>query len=76
MKILLIGYGKMGQTLAALAPAHGHEVAGIVDQHASTQRIEDFTPAQVDGRDVSSEWILRFGFQKTATKVLPVRAAP
>ncbi len=36
----------------------------------------EFTPAQVDGRDVSSEWILRFGFQKTATKVLPVRAAP
>ncbi|MGI4762595.1 MAG: 4-hydroxy-tetrahydrodipicolinate reductase [Janthinobacterium lividum] len=48
MRIVLIGYGKMGQTLAALAPAHGHEVVGIVDQHASTQRIEDFTPATAD----------------------------
>nr|GFC81588.1 hypothetical protein [Tanacetum cinerariifolium] len=42
------GYGKMGHTLADLAPAHGHEVVGIVDQHASTQRIEDFTPAAAD----------------------------
>ena len=48
MRIILIGYGKMGHTLATLAPAHGHEVVGIVDQHASTQRIEDFTPATAD----------------------------
>ncbi|MVN78291.1 4-hydroxy-tetrahydrodipicolinate reductase [Hymenobacter sp. HMF4947] len=48
MKILLIGYGKMGQTIAGLAAGRGHEVVGIVDHQASTQRIEDFTPAQVD----------------------------
>jgi TonB family protein len=35
-----------------------------------------FSPAKVDDRNVSSEWILRFEFGKAGTKVLPVRAAP
>ena len=48
MKILLIGYGKMGQTIANLATQRGHEIAGIVDLHASQQAITDFTPATVD----------------------------
>jgi len=48
MKILLIGYGKMGQTIAALAAQRGHEIAGIVDLHASQLNIADFTPATAD----------------------------
>jgi TonB family protein len=36
----------------------------------------EFGPAKVDGRYVPSEWILRFEFTKTATKVFPVQAAP
>ena len=48
MKILLIGYGKMGQTIAALAAQQGHEIVGIVDLHASQLNITDFTPATVD----------------------------
>jgi len=48
MRLLLIGYGKMGQTLAALAPAHGHSVVGIVDQRAGAARVEDFSPARAD----------------------------
>jgi TonB family protein len=36
----------------------------------------EFRAAKVDGRDVSSEWILRFELSRTATEVLPVRAAP
>ena len=35
-----------------------------------------FDPAKVDGRNVSSEWILRFEFGKAGTKVLSARAAP
>jgi len=35
-----------------------------------------FVPTTVDGRNISSEWILRFEFERTATKVLPARAAP
>ena len=48
MNILLIGYGKMGQTIAKLATQRGHQIAGIVDLHASQQTILDFTPATVD----------------------------
>ncbi|MFD2721725.1 4-hydroxy-tetrahydrodipicolinate reductase [Hymenobacter monticola] len=48
MKILLIGYGKMGQTIGALAAQRGHEIAGIVDLHTSPATIADFTPATVD----------------------------
>ena len=35
-----------------------------------------FRPAEVDGRNVSSEWILRFQFERAGTKVLPVQAVP
>ncbi|MBF9220118.1 4-hydroxy-tetrahydrodipicolinate reductase [Hymenobacter ruricola] len=48
MKILLIGYGKMGQTIGALARQRGHEIAGIVDLHAGPATIADFTPATAD----------------------------
>ena len=48
MKILLIGYGKMGQTIGTLATRRGHEIAGIVDLHASQSNIADFSPATVD----------------------------
>ncbi len=35
-----------------------------------------FDPAKVDGKNVSSEWILRFEFAKAGTKVTSVRAVP
>ena len=35
MKILLVGYGKMGRLVGELAPQYGCEVAGIVDPAAS-----------------------------------------
>ncbi len=35
-----------------------------------------FQPTQVDGRNVPSEWILRFEYTRTATKVVPVRGTP
>jgi TonB family protein len=36
----------------------------------------EFAPAKVDRRYVSSAWILRFEFGRTATKVVPVETAP
>ncbi len=49
MNILLIGYGKMGQTLGALATAHGHRIAGIVGPgRTHGPAIADFTPATAD----------------------------
>lgn len=35
-----------------------------------------FWPAKVDGRYVPSEWILRFEFERSTTRVRPVQAAP
>ena len=35
-----------------------------------------FGPPKLDGRAVSSAWILRFEFRRTATRVMPERAAP
>ena len=35
-----------------------------------------FTPAKVEGRDISSEWMLRFEFGRSDTRVLPVQTAP
>ena len=31
MKLLIVGYGKMGQPVAELAPSHGCEVSGVID---------------------------------------------
>jgi len=35
-----------------------------------------FRPAEVDGRSVPSEWVLRFQFEKAGTTVLPVHKVP
>ena len=35
-----------------------------------------FTPPTVNGQNVSSEWILRFGFTRTETRVDPVQSVP
>ncbi|GAA3918081.1 4-hydroxy-tetrahydrodipicolinate reductase [Hymenobacter algoricola] len=48
MKLLLIGYGKMGQAIEAQALARGHQVVGIVDPTRPDVRITDFDPATVD----------------------------
>jgi TonB family protein len=35
-----------------------------------------FRPAQVDGQDVASQWILRFGFGRSGTEVFAAQTAP
>ncbi len=45
MRILLIGYGKMGKTIEAIALKHGHEIVGKIDVG---DNLTDFTqPADV-----------------------------
>ncbi len=34
MKLLLIGYGKMGKAIEAIAVAHGHNIVGTIDNQA------------------------------------------
>jgi 4-hydroxy-tetrahydrodipicolinate reductase len=50
VRILLVGYGKMGQTIARLAPEYGAEVVGIVDPQSSehTAGLDDPRWSSVD----------------------------
>ncbi|MBF9254370.1 4-hydroxy-tetrahydrodipicolinate reductase [Pontibacter sp. 172403-2] len=47
MRILLIGYGKMGKTIEQMALAKGHQIAGIIDYH-NTADLQKYTAGQVD----------------------------
>jgi 4-hydroxy-tetrahydrodipicolinate reductase len=48
MKLLLIGYGKMGQAIEARAVARGHQIVGIIDPSLPDVSIADFEPSGVD----------------------------
>jgi 4-hydroxy-tetrahydrodipicolinate reductase len=48
MKLLLIGYGKMGQAIEAQAIARGHQIVGIVDPSRPDVRISDFDSTTAD----------------------------
>jgi len=54
-RILLVGYGKMGQLVGQLAPQFGCEVAGIVDP-ASPQHTADVDDARWNGVDVAIDF--------------------
>lgn len=47
MKILLIGYGKMGRTIEQIATARGHQIAGIIDV-TNTNTLSSYSAATVD----------------------------
>jgi len=47
MKILLVGYGKMGKTIEQIALDKGHEIAGRID-HDNLTDLANFTKEQVD----------------------------
>jgi 4-hydroxy-tetrahydrodipicolinate reductase len=55
MKLLLVGHGKMGQLVGALAPQYGDEVAGVI---ASKSRLHGGGPdaAQWSGVDVAIDF--------------------
>ncbi|MHA6247718.1 4-hydroxy-tetrahydrodipicolinate reductase [Pontibacter sp. CAU 1760] len=47
MKILLIGYGKMGKTIEQVAMAKGHEIVGKID-HENAEELKNFTGENTD----------------------------
>lgn len=67
MKLLLVGYGKMGRLVEELAPAHGCDVAGRVD----VGRDEWGAPADV-AVDFSTADALRANFARYVERRLPV----
>jgi TonB family protein len=48
----------------------------FADQAVQVAKRWTFTPPEVDGRAVPSEWLLRFEFMPTATKVFPTQTSP
>jgi len=47
MRILLIGYGKMGKTIEQTALAKGHQVVGTID-HENAEELRNFTARNTD----------------------------
>lgn len=52
MKIALIGYGKMGQTIEKIAKDRGHEIVSIID----IKNLDDFNSAAFKSADVAIEF--------------------
>lgn len=55
MRIVVVGYGKMGRLVAELAPQYGCEVAGVVDP-ASAEHTADARDARWRGVDVAIDF--------------------
>jgi 4-hydroxy-tetrahydrodipicolinate reductase len=67
VRILLVGYGKMGRMVEELAPAHDCEVAGVID----VDRADWSAPAEV-AIDFSTADALRDNFTRYVERRLPV----
>jgi TonB family protein len=48
----------------------------FADQALQAARRWAFTPPEVDGRSVPSDWLLRFEFSQKDTKVIPTQTSP
>ena len=66
MRVLLVGYGKMGRLIEQLALEQGHEIAGRIDEG-----VEDWAPADV-AVDFSTADALRQNFARYVERRLPV----
>lgn len=66
LKLLLVGYGKMGRLIEELAPAHGCEIAGCIDVGTGDWSV----PADV-AVDFSTANALQANFARYAERRLP-----
>ena len=55
MRLLLLGYGRMGRLVEALAPEYGGEVAGVLDE-TSNERGEGLLPGRWPDVDVAIDF--------------------
>jgi 4-hydroxy-tetrahydrodipicolinate reductase len=67
MRLLLVGYGKMGRLIEELAPEHGCEIAGRVDVGSG-----DWSAAADVAVDFSTAEALRENFGRYVDRALPV----
>jgi 4-hydroxy-tetrahydrodipicolinate reductase len=55
VRLAIVGHGRMGRTIAALAPARGHEIVLVVDE-AENRDGRALTPERLAGVDVAIEF--------------------
>jgi 4-hydroxy-tetrahydrodipicolinate reductase len=67
MKLLLVGYGKMGRLVEQLAPEHGCEIAGRIDVGSG-----DWSAPADAAVDFSTAEALRDNFKRYVDRELPV----
>ena len=67
VRLLLVGYGKMGRMVEELAPAHGCEVAGVIDVDTG-----DWAAAADVAVDFTTAEALRGNFRRYVERKLPV----
>lgn len=78
--------GKVRVKLRLTVDASGNVVAAELESRGPSQYFADlalkaahqwkFTPARIDGREVPSQWVLRFEFGRAATQVYPAAMRP
>jgi 4-hydroxy-tetrahydrodipicolinate reductase len=56
MRLALIGYGKMGKAIEALARGRGHEIVAIIDPAAPGQALRDLAPEALALAEVCLEF--------------------
>lgn len=65
MKIVLIGYGAMGQLVGKLAVAQGHEIAATIDIGDAGKRVEELADA-LRGSEVAVDFSIAAAIPKNA----------
>ncbi len=78
--------GKLKVNVKVTVDPSGNVVEAVLDTPAKSKYFANqatqaargwkFAPAKLDGREVSSEWLLRFEFDSSATAVFPVETTP
>lgn len=72
MKIAIIGYGKMGKTIEALAKERGHTIAAVID-HDTDLSIEDLSADVIDvAIEFTNPEVAFHNLSTLAEKIIPV----
>ncbi len=72
MRIMMVGYGKMGRMIEAAAKARGHEVASIVDPFMPEAAFREPSPEAAKGIDVAIEFSVPSAVVSNIDKILPL----
>ncbi len=67
MRIAIVGYGRMGHEVEAVAAARGHDITARIDPAAPDAADQQATPDTLNGADVAIEFSLADAIEKNAS---------